>query len=221
MKLEDDLIDAAWRVKFAASRDGARPVLQQVFFSTGWVWATDSYRIAAVEVDVDEGWQEFAVPAGVLFDMAEGATVSVRGRSVKINGHTHEWYPLVAGEKFLPPPAAAWLSEPVDRAAWITRVQEATTEIDRHGTKHKVVTVHNGDIGRGSVAAILKASWLIEGLRACPDDTIRLAASDTRSPVVVHGAEFMYVQMPIAPLPTCDSCTPGPVRVATWGRVAA
>jgi len=58
-----DLFSAAEFVSFAASKDASTPALTCVHFRPGLVEATDKYRVAVFECDVDK---EFLLPADLL-----------------------------------------------------------------------------------------------------------------------------------------------------------
>lgn len=205
-------------ILYAASRDGARPILNGVGIGDGWACCTDSYQLSAVRL---EGLADAIIPVRLL-DLAlkaEGdATIAVDDRKVTvtvgpttytgrlIEGTFPNWRPLV-GE-----PAT---TVTLDRERCIAALERVMVLADNIETPVRITpegeglafTVVSRDVGeiveRVDGGTELGATYgfrprlLIGMLRSRDEAKVELGITDSLHPVSVRDDTSVALVMPV------------------------
>lgn len=199
----------------AADHDDYRPIIAGVCFGPGFMVATDSYRVHAIETPDVPDYPEMIVPAAALRWLArlsEPAEITVSGRTAVISGAGQRWrVPLTEGDypnwrvlfENLPPWGYEWTfgrDELLSALRRVIRFADYPTPVvirTLDGLYHSVLTVTNGEVvaeakvgvsfegGVPPIPLAFNPRYLAETVAVGTGETVTLRASDQMRPVTI------------------------------------
>lgn len=204
-------------ILYAASRDGARPILNGVGCADGWACCTDSYQLSAVRVD---GLPEAIVPVRVLelALKAEGeATITLDDRRVTVDvGSTSYTGRLIEGKFPLWQRLAGEAKQTVtiDREAAIAALERTLVLCDAEtpvrvtptgdGLRFTVVSRDVGEIVEHVAGGEdlggeygFRPRLLLNMLRSRDEAKVDLGVTDMLHPVSVRDETSVALVMPV------------------------
>lgn len=195
LHLDDDTLDALWEVRYAVSRDDARPALCAVWLQEGWAVATDSYRASMRPV---ETWTD--APVAVTIDdlAASNGTTKVS----KFPSPVPPWWSFC---KQATPHAAAFnRAELIETLRGVETPQTPARQpepiwlfsgryVMAPPTLHLITTASRAAIrpastlGRQWLPTLgVQKQYLLAALRASDSRWVQIAARDPYSPIILR-----------------------------------